>query len=173
LVKGVINAMGGTSISDYDQDSFINRIDNIDFTGTDILIIEGGMNDLGYRNRYIGNFDYDTPLVDQNKSQFIPAVRTIIETVTANYPNIRIVLCTIPHRTINQPKFPWKNSATGHNWVDFNNAIRKIGSDYQLGVIEFSKYINHSANDVITNDGVHPLVLGHSLMAKSAIETLN
>ena len=84
-----------------------------------------------------------------------------------------MLLSTIPHKTINQPVFPWKNTVTGHNWVDFNNAIRQIGADYHVGVLDFTKYINHSANDVITSDGVHPLVLGHSLIAKSIIESLN
>lgn len=169
--EGVINGVSGSSVSNVDANSFINRYKNIDFSGTDILIMEGGMNDLGASNIPLGVFDYETSLSAQSSNQFIPAYRKIIEGLQTDYPSLKICIATISSRSINQTSFPWVNPTTNNSWIEYNEAIRRLVKDYGLkATIDFAASgINFFNAGSLTTDRVHPNIDGQNLLGQKAI----
>ena len=80
--------------------------------------------------------------------------------------------------------FPWTNPTTHNNWVEFNDAIRKLAHDYGLGLIDFANigmYQQNGFNDesgtlpaynIWTTDGVHPNVTYQKKMGELAANIL-
>lgn len=176
--KGVISCVAGTSVADStgsDTTAFVNRISTLNLSNTDVLFIEGGMNDLGFKNVALGDFDFSTLLSEQEKTTFVPAYRKMIEYIQSTYPNIKIVICTITPRNpfpVSE-NFPWKNSTTQNTWIEYNEAIRKLADCYGCYLADISKCgLTFFNVEEYTKDGVHPLKVGQNMIGQRVIMDL-
>lgn len=176
--KGVINCVARTSVADStgsDTTAFVNRISTLNLSNTDVLFIEGGMNDLGFKNVALGDFDFSTLLSEQEKTTFVPAYRKMIEYIQSTYPNIKIVICTITPRNpfpVSE-NFPWKNSTTQNTWIEYNEAIRKLADCYGCYLADISKCgLTFFNVEEYTKDGVHPLKVGQNMIGQRVIMDL-
>ena len=193
---GTYSCISGTPVGGSAANAFHNRVKSMTLNGT-ITIIAGGMNDLGANNVPLGTFDYSSPLANQISAdatltnKFIPAYRELIEYILTTNKNTRLYLCTITPRAIKKTNmsdaelfFPWTNKSTHNNWVEFNDAIRKLAHDYGIGLIDFANigmYQQNGFNDesgtlpadnIWTTDGVHPNVTYQKKMGDLATRIL-
>lgn len=193
---GSYSCISGTPVGGAASNTFHNRVKSMTLDGT-ITIIAGGMNDLGSDNVRLGTFDYSSPLANQISAdatltnKFIPAYRELIEYILTTNKNTRLYLCTITPRAIKKTNmsdaelfFPWTNKSTHNNWVEFNDAIRKLAHDYGLGLIDFANigmYQQNGFNDesgtlpadnIWTTDGVHPTVAYQKKMGNVAAHVI-
>ncbi len=177
-IKDVISCSGGTSVADStgsDNTAFVNRISTLNLSNTDVIFIEGGMNDLGFKNVELGDFDFSTLLSEQEKTTFIPAYRKMIEYIQSTYPNVKIVICTITPRNPfpASENFPWKNSTTQNTWIEYNETIRKLADCYGCYLADISKCgLTFFNVEEYTKDGVHPLKIGQNMIGQRVIMDL-
>lgn len=192
---GTYSCISGTPVGGTASNSFHNRVSSLTLDGT-ITIIAGGMNDLGTDNVPLGDFNYSSSLSSQITedptltNNFIPAYRQTIEYILNSNKNTRLYLCTITPRAIKKNNmsdeeyyFPWTNKVTGNNWLEYNNAIRKLAHDYGIGIIDFSNigmyFQNGYANEdktvvegIWTPDGVHPNIAYQRKMGEYATKII-
>lgn len=193
---GTYSCISGTPVGGSAANAFHNRVRNLTLDGT-ITIIAGGMNDLGADNIPLGTFDYASSLSSQINAdatltnKFIPAYRELIEYILSNNKHTRLYLCTITPRAIKKTNmsdaelfFPWTNKVTHNNWLEYNEAIRKLAHDYGVGLIDFANigmyqqngFADESnvlpADNIWTTDGVHPNVTYQKKMGDLATRIL-
>ena len=142
-----------------------------DLSEIDIITIAHGTNDLS-SNVPIGEIG-NVNDISFNTNTFYGAYRSIINTIQANYPNIRIMLCTPIHKHTSEACDVTPN-AEGHYLKDYVEAIRNIGEMYSLQVCDFYKECGLNYNNYLSfyPDGVHPNEAGYKLMGKTYIENL-
>lgn len=183
-IGAITETMPGVALTEFAEKIKDKNVDG------DIFIIAGGMNDLGVANVELGTFDYSKPIAVQLREdptlrrKFIPAYRNLIETILTKKTDTVIYLCTITPRAIEKVDetifFPYINAVSGCNWVDYNNAVRKLARDYGLGLIDFGTLgftqvgeVSKSANgNNWSTDGVHPDAACQERMSLRATQVL-
>lgn len=172
--QGISNTTMTPSSNPVSNGDLFSKFNNTcpDLSSYDVITIAHATNDLSSNIPIgtigtIGQDSFDT-------NTFYGAYRHVIETITKNYPNIRIMLCTPIHKRVaNEPSDINANSA-GHKLKDYVDSIRNIAEMYSLQVCDFYRdcginYYNYAS---FMPDGVHPNDAGGILMGKTYVENL-
>lgn len=149
----------------------VDSLERIDFSETDILIIEHGTNDYNGRVPLYNEVDpYDV-------YSFAGALRTAIETLQKKYPRLRIILVS--------PTYCWflALEQTCEEWYsgsgyleDYVEAEAQIAREYGIELIDLyhGLYPHEDWEDwkLYTTDGLHPNEEGRALIAERVAEYL-
>lgn len=129
----------------------------------DAVVVFGGTNDFGHGDAPFGDLD------SEDIYTFCGAVNSLINKLTHDFPNSKIIFMTPIHRiTETQPSKPDSKILE-----DYVNAILAICEKHDITVIDLFK-INplDPADTELVPDGLHPSDKGHSIMAKVIAEEL-
>lgn len=129
----------------------------------DAVVVFGGTNDFGHGDAPFGTLD------SEDIYTFCGAVNSLINKLTRDFPNSKIIFMTPIHRiTETQPSNPDSKILE-----DYVNAILAICEKHGITVIDLFK-INplDPADTELVPDGLHPSDKGHSIMAQVIAEEL-
>ena len=148
--------VSATSICNGSNESFVTRLNRMEYSKIDALIIFGGTNDYGdNRATTIGTIT-DSPAQGTN---FIASFKYLIEAAINKYPMAQIAVIT-PMRRANEAP-----NTYGITLSDIVNAEIEVANYYGIAVLDF--YHNGGINPAIsiqrtkfTSDGLHPNQLG-------------
>lgn len=149
----------------------VDALERIDFSKTDILIIEHGTNDYNGRVPLYNEEDpYDV-------YTFTGALRTAIETLQKRYPGLRIILVSPTYcwfMALEQTCEEWY-SGSGY-LEDYVEAEAHIAVEYGIEQIDlYHGFYPHEAWEdwrLYTTDGLHPNEAGRQLIADRLAEYL-
>lgn len=151
-------------------------LESIDFNNVDVITIAYGTND------FTGGNILDDSDDTYSMNVFADALRNSIETISAAYPNIDIVLCTPTYRfwMDSDGKFledsDTKVNYYGDKTTDFIQKVNDIASEYGLFVIDnyYGPGINTSNRTEYfpANDGAHHNEAGRQLIAENMAKCL-
>ena len=153
--------IGGTTLADnLNPNAIVNRFMEIN-NAVDLITVTGGTND------YSQNIPIGTNS-STDKTTFKGALRTIIEGITANYPNARLALFTPIQRgdTTEGPNL------LGLTVKDYADAMIEIGRMYSIPVLDLfgMSGINKLNISVFTSDKIHPNQAGYDRIIRLIIE---
>lgn len=147
--------ISGSTLSNVNSNSFINRYADIDYEKYDVISIEYGVNDYG------NNVELNT---------FISDYKTVVEHIITNYPKIKLIICT-------DPDVRGENTNdNGNTLKEFSDATIEIARQYRLplcdwyysiGISDFTR--GDSTKDYLTADGTHPNDDGHERMGRKLL----
>jgi len=161
----------------------VNRLRKRDENGNninpDIILIFRGVNDFSKQDYSVltdfGITSTSIPsddTVNTNEFGYKEALALGIQKRREQYPNARIILCTLPIvKRINYTSFPVQNGDS--TLPEFNKAIRDVAELMGCDVIDFDKSgITFENVSTYTSDDTHPNPLGQTKLAIKAIKTL-
>lgn len=160
--KGGCPMTGG---GETDYGATINMSRGIDPT-LDCVTVFAGVND--YRlHKPLGRMG------DRDVFTFYGSYTTLVETVLGRNPGCRLNIWTPLHRDKDGYDIYRKNEQN-HRLIDYVQAIRNIGEEYALPVLDLyaESGINRLNVALFTADGLHPNEAGHARIAGMAIAFL-
>lgn len=153
------------------------RISDLGLGGTpDIILVYIGINDFasGYDLGDYSSND-DTPS-NGLKKLYSEALSLTLGKIINSYPMARVFVGTLMPASTIKSTFPTgrqDGSGVYHTLSDWNSVIVDLASGYGCEVVDFSTCgITYGNLNSVTFEGLHPNVLGHSMMANKFIKTL-
>ena len=159
-----IHAYGGTCITDTEQGEQYNigTVIKQNVHSTDeIIIIAGGTNDFG-TGKSVGAFG------DTQRTTFFGSMNDICSYIQTTAPNAVVIFITPIPRTRPESSYPHVASLNA-----YRSAIYDVATKYGYNVVDGNSlgmprmrggWNNFMCDD---NDGIHPTVEGHKLMARN------
>ena len=145
----------------------------------DVIIIEIGVNDWGCAIS-IGNYDISS-MNPSDSTTFREAYALMLKRITQNYPNARVICCTILQSEYDggEKRSPGYNSA-GVSVTAYNDEIKAVAAAYGAGVADLENcgitWDNRSSYMIDYNSstkiGVHPNKSGMALIAACVLAAL-
>jgi len=169
-----INALSGRRLTTTKtgNTSAVEKCTNVTSNGEepDVIISFVGVNDfingveLGRMSSSKVNL---TSAVSSNTTKFVDAYCVMINKLRSNYPDAKIVICTLPTGCVDS-----KNK-NGDSIATWNNQIKQVANAFGLNTIKFDKSNMSSANrSCATIDGIHPNSKGQEYLANRAVADL-
>ena len=153
--------ISGTTLADnLNSNAMVNRFLEIN-SAVDIITFMGGTND----------YAQSVPLGDnttRDKTTFKGALRTIIEGITASYPNARLAFFT----PIQRGDLAERANSLGLTVKDYADAMIFICREYGIPVLDLfgQSGINKYNISIFTSDKIHPNQAGYDRMIRLMIE---
>lgn len=173
LQDTALNYEGWTAPKLYDQT--LKRLKSIDFSEVDIITIAYGTNDFTSK-KVLDNLNnaYDT-------TTFAGALRYSIDTISAAYPHIEIVICTPIYRfwMDEDGNFLYDSDTyelNGQKLTNFVQQTKDVASEYSLFLID-----NYNGTGIVKDNrtdyfpktsGVHPNAAGRKKIAENIAKEL-
>jgi lysophospholipase L1-like esterase len=137
--------LSGSTITNVDANSLINRYTGFTYTDYDVVTIEyGGINDMG-ADAALGVIGDAA-----NTTTYIGCLKTVIEYILTNSPTTKIILITSPD--VNQAA----NNVPLY-FKDYVDAMKAVAALYRLKVCDwfYESGINSFTKASLTIDGIH------------------
>ena len=135
---------------------------------SDVVVILGGSNDYG--NTTGNNVALGTSS-DRTETTFYGALHVLIDGIRAEYPNIKIVMCTPLQRDNSYTNWPiGEANEFGNTLEDYRNAVLQVAQEKEVDTLDLYSSVKEfdctgEAFDDYFQDGIHPNSQGHRLLA--------
>jgi len=159
MVEAVCTQDFGVQLADLPNNQFsswyftesMQEMSKIDYSKTDVLVLQHGINDYG------AGRPLDNPQDKKDIFTYAGALRYSIERVKETYPDMRIILVT--------PTFCWiadyepcdVQSFGGGTMEEYVRKTMEIAKEYDLDIIDVYHEVGFDRNNIIeyTEDGMH------------------
>ena len=144
--------------------SFVKRFSGME-DDADIVVVFGGTNDFGIGNEPVGAED------DETDSTLCGGLNILMKGLCEKYPLAKIIVITPLHRkNENEP-----NKFSGEPFISYISAIRAAAKKYNAKLLDLYGDKDLQPSDeyydaLIINDGLHPNMEGHRVIADKLIE---
>lgn len=136
----------------------INQVNEADLTNSDYVIVQGGINDY-FLNYPIGD--------DTLSGSFTAGLIEIFNTIDNKNHSAKIIMCTL---FPNEALFDGSLGHDGENFVNFNNAIKRICKERCVKCIDMTyNSINRNYFSAVCPTGTHFTQEGYNLLAKAIL----
>lgn len=136
----------------------INQVNEADLTDSDYVIVQGGINDY-FLNYPIGD--------DSLVGSFTAGLIEIFNTIDNKNHSAKIIMCTL---FPNEALFDGSLGHDGENFVNFNNAIKRICKERCVKCIDMTyNSINRNYFSAVCPTGTHFTQEGYNLLAKAIL----
>lgn len=156
------HAESGATIANNDwATKVINQVNRADLSNSDYIIVEGGIND------YVLNY----PIGDSSMTgSFSKGLVDIFNAIDAKNHNAKIIMCTLfPNIAL----FEGSLGHDGENFLNFNNAIKKICRDRCIRCIDMTyNSINYNYFNTVCPTGTHFTQEGYNILAMSMLNLI-
>lgn len=139
----------------------INQVNRADLSNSDYIIVEGGIND------YVLNY----PVGDASMvGSFSKGLVDIFNAIDAKNHSAKIIMCTLfPNIAL----FEGSLGHDGENFLNFNNAIKKICRDRCIRCIDMTyNSINYNYFNAVCPTGTHFTQEGYNILAMSMLNLI-
>lgn len=139
----------------------INQVNRADLANSDYIIVEGGIND------YVLNY----PVGDASMTgSFSKGLVDIFNAIDAKNHSAKIIMCTLfPNTAL----FEGSLGHDGENFLNFNNAIKKICRDRCIRCIDMTyNSINRNYFNAVCPTGTHFTQEGYNILAISMLNLI-
>ena len=148
------DAINGAAITNYDANSFCNRVASIDFTQYDYAVLQFGFNDVGHGVNLYGSTTND----------FDYAYKYCLDTMLTSNPELKIVLCSPTFTPNAMGRYAPSNICA----QDVYYVIRDIALEYNLPFVDFEYGAGINAKNASTYqwDGLHFNDVGYKALGE-------
>ena len=143
---------------------FVLRVDDINETDPDLIVVFGGTNDFGHGDAPLGDF------ADRDENSFYGALHALINKLVNKFPYSRIMFMTPLHRTGEDRKNN-ENREEYYSLKQFVDAIREVCEFYSVPLLDLYKNSGiqpaiQIQKEIYIPDGLHPSDKGAERIAQ-------